>query len=99
MGCSLAACGSSDNAPTSDGGPPADAAPPNDAAADTGADADASSNVLGFTPSNFDPAQLDFTGLGDIDLAAPGCCIGSDGGGFRCGDSTKAKYTLITQPN
>src|ERR1019366_2607726 len=65
----------------------------------TGDGGDAASSSLGFTPSNVDVSKLDLTGIGNIDLIGPGCCIGSDGSGFRCGDSTMAKYTVITQPN
>src|ERR1019366_10425267 len=107
----IAGCSSSTNTNSSDGGNPeggnASDGNANDANPDTGTSdtgntgdgGDAASSSLGFTPSNVDVSKLDLTGIGDIDLIGPGCCIGSDGSGFRCGDSTMAKYTVIKQPN
>lgn len=89
----VAAC-SSTNGGTSDGGSP------DGGTSDGGPPDGGSSGVLGFTPSNFDPGQLDLTGLGDVDCTAPGGGITTETPPLlSCGDQSKAKFTVITQPN
>jgi hypothetical protein len=94
----FSACSSTNNG-TPDGGASADSGAPDGAAADGGSDA-ASSGALGFTPSNFDPTLLDLTGLGDVDCTAPGGGITtSQNPLLTCGDQSKAKFTILMQPN
>ena len=73
------------------------AADAGDAAASDGGDAAVAG--LGFTPSNFDPSDLDLTGLGDVDITDSNCYINSEMEDSRCFDPSSVTFKVITQPN
>jgi hypothetical protein len=92
-----AACSNTNNGGT-DGGA-SEAAPPIEGGTGDAGDG-GSSNPLGFSPSNFDPGQIDWTGLGDVDCTNTGGITSEQTPLLSCGgDQTKTKFTVVTQPN
>ncbi|MEO6777809.1 MAG: hypothetical protein ABI467_33115 [Kofleriaceae bacterium] len=62
----------------------------------TGGGAD--SSILGFTPANVDPNGLDFTAVGDLDLAGGKTWMTDLGGLLGSSNSGTYNYQLVTQP-